>query len=65
MILPKTLTKLFVQIGKGVQLADAENIPFTNLKIIPKVYLLVLKNWTMQQIMKSLGPPYSSRKDLA
>ena len=39
----KTITKLFVQIEKGIQIADEENTPLTNARIIAKAYLLVQK----------------------
>ena len=37
----KNITKLFVQIEKGVKISDAANNPFTNAQIIAKTYLLV------------------------
>ena len=37
----KNITKLFVQIEKGVKISDASNNPFTNAQIIAKTYLLV------------------------
>ena len=36
-----TITKMFNQIQRGVQIVDAENIPFTNVHIIDKTYILL------------------------
>ena len=40
----KPITKLIVQIDKGVQIANAANNPFTIAQIIAKESLLVFKN---------------------
>ena len=40
----KPITKLIVQIDKGVQIANAANNPFTIAQIIAKEYPLVFKN---------------------
>ena len=37
------ITNLFIQIEKGVQIADSKNTPFTNAQIISKAYILVQK----------------------
>ena len=39
----KTITKLFVQIHKGLQISDSSNTPFINAHIIFKAYLLFQK----------------------
>ena len=39
----KPNTNFFVQIEKGVKIANAANISFTNTQIIAKAYLLVQK----------------------
>ena len=38
------ITKMFIQIEKGVEIADSANSPFTNAQIIDKAYTLVQKN---------------------
>ena len=39
----KTITKIFIQIEKVVQIANTENTPFKNAQIIFKAYILVHK----------------------
>ena len=38
------ITKMFIQIEKGVEISDSANSPFTNAQIIDKAYTLVQKN---------------------
>ena len=37
----KPITKLFVQIEKGLQISDTANTPLTNSQIVAKAYILV------------------------
>ena len=37
----ETITKMFIQIEKGVKISDAENTPFKNAQIIDNAYILV------------------------
>ena len=38
-----TITNIFIQIEKGVKIADTANTSFTNEQIIDKAYILVQK----------------------
>ena len=37
----KTITKMFIQIDKGLQIINAENTPFANSQIIDKVCIFL------------------------
>ena len=39
----KTITNMFIQIDKGVKIADASNTPFTNAHIIASTYVFYQK----------------------
>ena len=40
----KPITKMFIQIDKGLKITNTANTPFTNAHIIAKEYILVNNN---------------------